>query len=98
MTITIDLPPDEEARLQKRAARQGKDLNRFVRDVVQQEAARESYLDQPQEGQSLAEALEGLIGVLDSGKPYLAENAEEEFGKGLVEEYRAQGLTLRDRK
>jgi len=98
MTITINLPPEEEARLQKRAARQGKDLNRFVQDVVKQEAARESGLEPPQEGQSLAEALEGLIGVLDSGKPYLAENAEEEFGKGLVEEYRAQGLTLRDRK
>ncbi len=98
MTITIDLPLDEEARLQKRAARQGKDLNSFVRDVVQREAIQESYLEQPPGGQSLAEALEGLIGVLDSGKPHLAENAEEDFGKGLVEEYRAQGLILRDRK
>lgn len=95
MTITIDLPPDEEARLQKRAARQGKDLNRFVRDVVQQEAARESYLDQPQEGQSLAEALEGLIGVLNSSEKnggkvsHVAENTGEEFTNILVEKHKA---------
>ncbi len=98
MTITINLPPEEEARLQRRAARQGKDLNNFVRDVVQREAVQESYLEEPQEGQSLAKALEGLIGTLNSGKPHLAEDAEEEWGKGLVEEYRAQGLTFRERK
>ena len=98
MTITINLPPDEEARLRKRAARQGKDLNDFVRGVVQREATQESHLEEPKEGQSLAEALEGLIGTLNSGKPRLAENADEEFGKGLMEEYQAQGLTFRKRK
>lgn len=96
MTILIDLLPEEETRLQRRAARQGKDVNSFVRGLVQHEAIQESYLEQPQEFQSLAEGLEGLIGVLDSGKPGLAENAEEEWGKGLVEQYRAQGLTLKD--
>jgi plasmid stability protein len=98
MTITINLPPEEESRLRRRAARQGKDLNDFVRGVVQREATQEGYLEEPKEGHSLAEVLEGLIGTLNSGKPHLAENAEEEFGKGLMEEYQAQGLTFREGK
>ncbi len=98
MTITIDLPLDQEARLQKRAARQGKDLNRFVRDVMQQEAARESDGEHPQEGQSLAEALEGLIGVLNSSEKnggkvsHIAENTGEEFTNMLMEKHKAGQL------
>ena len=98
MTITINLPPEEEARLRKRAARQGKDLNDFVRGVVQREAVQESYLEEPEQGQSLAEALEGLIGVLDSGPKnggkvsHIAENASEEFTNMLVEKHEAERL------
>ena len=95
MTITIDLPPDQEARLQKKAERQGKDLNRFVRDVIQREAIQENSLEQPQDDQSLAEALEGLIGVLDSGPKngghasHVAENTGEEFTRLIVEKHKA---------
>jgi len=98
MTVTIDLPPDEEARLQKRAARQGKNLNDFVRDVVQREAMQESDLEPPQEGQSLAESLEGLIGVLDSrqkngGKvAHVAEETGKQFADMLIEKQKAGHL------
>lgn len=95
MTITINLPPEEEARLQRRAARQGKDLNDFVRGVVQREAIQESYLEGPEQGQSLAEALEGLIGVLSSREKndgqvsHVAENTGEEFTTMIVEKHKA---------
>jgi hypothetical protein len=95
MSITLELPSQEEAWLRKRAARQGKELDNFVYDLVQREALQEKELA-IDEGQSPADGLEGLIGVLDSGKPGLAEHAEEEWGKGLVEQYRAQGLTLKE--
>lgn len=95
MTITINLPPEEEARLRKRAARQGKDLNEFVRGVVQREATHESYLEEPEQGQSLAESLEGLIGLLNSKEKnggqvsHVAENTGEEFANMMVEKHKA---------
>lgn len=98
MTILIDLLPEEEARLQRRATRQGKDIDSFVRGVVQREVIQESYLEPPEEGQSLAEALEGLIGVLDSSQKnsgkvsHVAENTGEEFTKILVDKYKAGHL------
>lgn len=92
MTITINLPPEKEALLKRRAARQGQDLDSFLLGLVDREAAQESDLELPKEGQSLAEALEGLIGVLDSGKPGLAENTGEEFTNILVEKHKAGHL------
>lgn len=98
MTVTIDIPPDEEARLQRRAARQGKDITSFLHDVAMREATQESYLEQPQEGQSLAEALEGFIGILSSKQKnggeasHVAENTGEEFANILVQKYKAGHL------
>ncbi len=96
MTITIDLPPEEEAPLRKRAARQSKGLDDFVQQIVRHEAELETQRerlesDVPQ-GQTLAEALKGLIGVLDSGKPGLVENTGEAFTDILVEKKKAGHL------
>ena len=55
MTITLELSPDEEARLRARAARQGRDAADLARDLVRDglgeapaaagaEAAREAFL------------------------------------------------------
>ncbi len=98
MTITINLPPEKEARLKRRAARQGKDLESFFSGLVDREDAQESDLELPKEGQSLAEALEGLIGVLDSSQKnggkvsHIAENTGEEFTNILVEKDKAGHL------
>lgn len=98
MSITLKLPTQEEAWLRRRAARQGKDLANFVYDLVQQEAQQEREREaaaQQGEGQSLAEALEGLIGVLDSSEKnggqasHIAENTGEEFTNILVEKQKA---------
>ncbi len=71
MSITLELPSQEEAWLRRRAARQRKDLDNFVYELVQREALQEREIEAASElgaGQGLAEALEGLIGVLDSSK------------------------------
>ncbi len=95
MSITLKLPSQEEAWLRRRAARQGKDLDNFIYDLVQQEAQQEREREAAaklSEGQSLAEALEGLIGVLDSSKKnggqasHVAENIGNEFTSILVGE------------
>ena len=98
MSITLELPSQEEAWLRRRAARQGKELDNFVYDLVQHEAQQEREREataQLGEGQSLAEVLEGLIGVLDSSEKnggqasHIAENAGEEFANILVEKQKA---------
>ena len=101
MSITLKLPLQEEAWLRQRAARQGKDLDNFVYDLVQQEAQQEREREaaaQQGEGKSLAEALEGLIGILDSSEKnggqasHIAENSGEEFTNILVEKQKAGHL------
>lgn len=101
MSITLELPSQEEAWLRKRAARQGKDLDNFVYELVQHEAQQEREREvaaEPGADQSLAEALEGLIGVLDSSKKnggqvsHIAENTGEEFTNILVEKREAGHL------
>jgi hypothetical protein len=39
MTVTIDLPPDEERKLARRAAAQGQDLAGYIRTVLLQDLA-----------------------------------------------------------
>ena len=101
MSITVELPSQEEAWLRRRAARQGKDLDDFVYELAQQEAQQEREREAAAQlgaGQSLAEVLEGLIGVLDSSKKnggqasHVAENTGEEFTNILVEKQKAGHL------
>ncbi len=101
MSINLELPSQEEAWLRRRAARQGKDLDDFVYELVQREALQEREIEAASEvgaGQSLAEALEGLIGVLDSSKrnggqvSHVAEKTGEEFTNILVEKRKAGHL------
>lgn len=95
MTVTIDLTPEEETRLQKRAARRGQGIESYLHHIIHQEARQEDNTDFPEPGQSLAEALEGLIGVLDSSQKnggkvsHVAENTGEEFTNILVQKYNA---------
>ena len=44
MSITIDLTPEQEARLSEKAALQGKDVAGFAREVVLREAALDEWL------------------------------------------------------
>ena len=96
MTLTIDLSPEEEASLRAKAARWGQDEATYAAGVLRQNIYTLPVDEEPMEGQSLADFLEGYIGTVDSsltngGKPSdLARNSEEEFGK-IMDEKKRQG-------
>ena len=95
MSITLELPSQEEAWLRRRAARQGKELDSFVYDLIQHEAQQEREREaaaQPGEGQSLAETLEGLIGLVQSDGSMDARDSKKVFGNYLEEKHRSGNL------
>lgn len=103
MTVTINLAPDEESLLQAHAAQQGLPPEEYIRTALRHEFLRDApkpaQTASPWAGKSLAEALEGRIGLLsseteDGGPSHTAENTGAEFTKILVEKYRRQGLEL----
>lgn len=101
MTVTINLAPDEETLLQAHAAQKGLPPEEYIRTILRHEFGRDTptpiQAASAWEGKSLAEALEGRIGLFsseteDGGPSHTAENTGEEFTKILVEKYRKQGL------
>ena len=98
MTLDLKVSPEEEARLQAAAAERGQEVSDYLLALARQEfqtkppaSARSQY-----EGMTLAEALQGLIGTVDSRAQNngqmsnYAENSEEEFGK-IMDEKKRQG-------
>ena len=100
MTLTIDLSPEEEASLREKAAQRGQDISDYLLTLARREfsspAAKYEELSKQYEGMSLAEALEGYIGTVDSREHNggqmtdYARNSEEEFGK-IMDEKKRQG-------
>ena len=88
MTLILELPPEREARLRRKAEAQGLAVEDFAVETLMQAT----------EEQTLAEALAGLIGVVDSSKhnggkvSYAAENSGEVFGEILLEKHKAGHL------
>lgn len=74
---------------QHAAALSGKQVRLTVIESAQTEPS-------PVEERPLAEALKGLIGVIDSRLPYTPRNRPkcDAFGEGVIEKLRKQGLTL----
>ncbi len=71
MSITIELAPDVEALLHAEAARQGQDTPAYVAALVHQAVKSDFTVrrNPPAEpGETLADALEGLVGVIDSSR------------------------------
>ncbi len=91
MTLTINLSPQEEARLREKAARRGQDEAAYAAGVLRQDIYILPVDEEPAEGQSLAESLAGHIGLFSSAEPSnMARNSEEEFGK-IMDEKKRQG-------
>ena len=91
MTLTINLSPEEEARLREKAARRGQDEAAYAAGVLRTDIYTLPMDEEPIEGQTLAEALEGHIGLFSSAElSNAAQNSEEEFGK-IMDEKRRQG-------
>lgn len=96
MSITLELSPDEEARLKAQADRRGESADALARRLFRRGLDLE---DTPVEtaptGQTLAEALQDFIGIVDSRTMTTpATDKSAAFTDILAEKARKQGLTL----
>ena len=93
MTLTIEVSPEEEARLLAAAAGRGQGISDYLLTLARQEfeGKQPAPAHSKYEGMNLAEALAGRIGLAASAEPSsMAENSEEEFGK-IMDEKKRQG-------
>jgi hypothetical protein len=96
MALTIDLAPEEETLLGEQAAQQGQETAIYAAQMLRQLIFALPAPPEPPQGQTLAEALAGYIGVVDSRElnggrmSDFARNSEEEFGK-IMDEKKRQG-------
>ncbi len=96
MTVTLEVSPEEAARLQAAAAERGQEVSDYLLTLARQEPQEKqpASVYSKYEGMNLAEALQGLIGTVDSRvqnggqMSNYAENSEEEFGKIMDEKQR----------
>ncbi len=64
MTVTLELAPETETRLRRKAAREGQDFTTFLQTVMEQEADGE-----PEESEgNAAELFAGRLGGIHSGR------------------------------
>lgn len=88
MSITVNLAPDEEARLRAHAARQGQDAASYAAAVLRRQI---DAVPIPLDEQTLAESLAKRVGRLRSTEPSdMAANSEAEFGI-IMDEKQRQG-------
>lgn len=87
MIVTLELAPEVETRLRRKAERQGQDFTIYLQTVMEHEADEE-----PEEAQgSAADLFAGRLGGIHSGgQGRWSENTGEKFAAGM-EEKRKQG-------
>lgn len=90
MTLTLELPPEIEARVRQKALAQGLGVEEYAIDTLMQ-AVREQTTP-PGDEQTLAEALVGLIGVLHSDGSLDARDSRKVFSEYLQEKHRTGNL------
>ena len=98
MTLTLEVTPEEAARLQAAAAERGQKVSDYLLTLARQEFGTNPPAPLPSkyEGMNLAEALQDLVGTVDSRTQnggemsHFAEASEEEFGK-IMDEKKRQG-------
>lgn len=96
MTLTIELEPEEASYLSEKAAAQGQETSVYAAQLLRQRIYLPAEPSERFQGQTLAEALAGYIGVVDSRElnggemSDFAYNSEEEFGK-IMDEKQRQG-------
>ncbi len=98
MTFTLEVSSEEASQLQAAAAERGQEVSDYLLTLARQEYQGQQSISIPSkyEGMNLAEALQGLIGTVDSRVQNggqmsdYAQNSEEEFGK-IMDEKKRQG-------
>lgn len=95
MTVILELPPEMETRLRRRAERAGQDLPSFLLTVAdreaQEETVEEEIGEEEQEG-SAYDLFAGRIGRIDGSSEALSQNTSEGFTQYLIEKHRAGHL------
>lgn len=89
MTLILELPPEKEARLRQKAQAQGLAVEDYAIDALMQ-AVGEAV--PAADERTLAEALVGLIGVVQSDGRMDARDSKKVFGEYLEEKYRSGNL------
>jgi len=88
MTLTLELTPEVEAALRRKAAREGQEIAAYLLSVVNREAQEDSEEEQT-EGNAYDLFAGRLGGIHSSGKPW-AQDCGRTLAEG-VEEKRRQG-------
>jgi hypothetical protein len=97
MAIIVDVSPEEEARFRVRAEEMGQDLPDYTLALLRRDSAG-GQTDAPIEGddappqRTLAEALEGLTGVVNSGGKFPGRDSGRIFTEMIVEKHKAGRL------
>lgn len=91
MTIMLDLPPDAEARLRRRASREGEDTQavalRLLTERLAEERTEEDAEEELSAGRSMADLFAGRVGlVAGSGEAY-SEEGSRRFAEDLTRKY-----------
>ncbi len=92
MTITIELAPEAEARLRKKAEERGQEPAGYVTALLTRDLNQDLGPGEA-EPKNLAEMLAGRVGLFHSGgESRLSENCGEKFTDYLVEKRKAGRL------
>ena len=97
MAIIVDVSPEEEAVFRARAERRGQDLSDYVASLLRRDGADEQAdapipTDDAPPQRTLAEALEGLTGVVNSGGKFPGRDSGRIFTEMMVEKHKAGRL------
>lgn len=84
MTIVLELAPELEARLRRRADRTGQEVADYVLAVVEGTVQEDDGEERQSEG-SAADLFAGRIGLIHGSHEALSQDTGERFAQGLLE-------------
>ncbi len=94
MTLTLELTPDAEEKLRRKASERGQELNDYAQDVLLTDADAPAFPtgeNPPAPGESVFDSMKEYIGMFSGGgQTSFSENTGEKFAEALLEK-RQQG-------
>jgi len=93
MSITLNLAPEEEAQLRRKAQAQGRKAENYVAELVLRDISSEITSEAENTPMSLADMLSGRIGLFESDGPgYEAQEARQAFADHLAKKHLSGNL------